>query len=74
MPNVTLSIDEATLSLGRAYAQHRNVSFNSLIRTLLEQTVKPSSSFWLDEVFSLADQKQGSSHGRKWTREELHRA
>jgi hypothetical protein len=74
MPNVTLSIDEQTLSLGREYAQYRNVSFNSLIRTLLEQTVKPSSSFWLDEVFALADKNKGSSHGRKWTREELHRA
>jgi hypothetical protein len=74
MPNVTLSIDEQTLSLGREYAQYRNVSFNNLIRTLLEQTVKPSSSFWLDEVFDLADKKKGSSCGRKWTREELHRA
>jgi len=73
MKNITLAIDDASLETGREYARKRNISFNTLVRTLLEQAVKPSSLQWLDEVFRQADRVKPSSKGKKWKREELYR-
>jgi hypothetical protein len=74
MKNITLAIDEDTLKLGRDYARQHTVSFNVLVRRLIEQTVKASSSQWLEDTFSLIDKKPVSSDGKKWKREELYRA
>jgi len=74
MKNITLAIDEKTLSLGREYAQKHKVSFNALVRRLIEQTVKTSSTQWLDDTYALMDKADASSWGFTWTREELHRA
>jgi hypothetical protein len=73
MKNITLAIDEQMLSMGREYAKKQNISFNVLVRRLLEQTVTSNSTQWLDDTFTLMDKAHVSSHGKKWTREELHR-
>ncbi|MDR3243759.1 MAG: hypothetical protein LBT79_03310 [Elusimicrobiota bacterium] len=73
MKNITLSIDEHLLTLGREYAKKHDISFNVLVRKLIEQNVTLSSSQWLDGAFKLMDDAKASSEGKKWTREELHR-
>lgn len=73
MKNITLSIDEDTLKLGREYARQHNISFNVLVRRLIEQTVKTSSTQWLNDTFSLMDKTNVSSKNQKWKREDLYR-
>ncbi len=73
MKNITIALDEEMLEAGRAYAQKHNTSLNSLIRTLLQQTVMPTSKHWLDECFKLMDQAQAHSQGPQWQREDLYR-
>ena len=73
MRNITLSIDKEILKRGREYAKRHNISFNSLVRRLVEQTVIADSSQWLEDTFSLMDRAETSSGGKTWTRDELHR-
>lgn len=73
MKNITLSIDDSILQAGRDYARSHNMSFNVLVRRLIEQTVIPRKEKWLDDTFSLMDRVNVSSDGIKWTREELYR-
>ena len=73
MKNITLSIDEGILQAGREYARQHNVSFNVLVRKLIEQTVVKKQSRWLDDTFSLMDKANVSSIGARWSREELYR-
>lgn len=71
MKNITLSIDKEILRRGRDYARRHNISFNALVRRLVEQTVSEDSTQWIDETFSLMDSAKASSGGEKWSREEL---
>lgn len=73
MKNITLSIDDSILQAGRAYARSHNMSFNVLVRKLIEQTVVPRKERWLDDTFSLMDRLNVSSDSIEWTREELYR-
>jgi hypothetical protein len=73
MKNITLSIDDDILQAGREYARSHNVSFNVLVRRLIEQTVVQKQSRWLDDTFSLMDKANVTSVGSSWTREELYR-
>jgi len=73
MRNITLSIDEDILQAGREYARIHNMSFNVLVRRLIEQTVVPKKGQWLDDTFCLMDKLNVSSGNQKWTREELYR-
>lgn len=70
MKNITLSIDEKILQAGREYVQNHTISFNVLVRKLIEQTVMPKSDKWLEDTFSLMDKLDVSSKGVKWSREE----
>lgn len=72
MPNITLSIDEKLLKKGREYARRHQISLNSLIRQLLEETVLEQHENQLEACFQLMDQVHASSKGRKWKREELY--
>jgi hypothetical protein len=72
MPNITISLDEELIRSGRRYAKKHNTSLNALIRNLLEQTVNPQSTAWLEECFRLMDRADASSLGKRWTREELY--
>jgi hypothetical protein len=73
MKNITLAIDEDILQAGREYARIHDMSFNVLVRKLIEQTVVPQKDKWLSDTFSLMDKVNVSSEGKKWTREELYR-
>ncbi|MGI0518292.1 hypothetical protein E4N81_09650 [Treponema denticola] len=73
MKNITLSLDEDILTAGQEYAKHQNISFNSLIRKLLEQTIHPQKTEWLDDTFSLMDKVYISTEKKQWTRDELYR-
>ena len=72
MPNITISLDEDLLKSGRRYAEKHQTSLNALIRTLLEQSVRPQSKNWLEECFQLMDRTNVNSKGRQWRREELY--
>jgi len=73
MKIITLSIDDDILKLGREYARTHNVSFNVLVRRLIEQTVTKKSSAWLDDTFEYIDKNINSSVGITWKRDELYR-
>jgi hypothetical protein len=72
MPNITISLDKDLLKSGRRYAEKHQTSLNALIRTLLEQSVRPQSKNWLEECFQLMDRTNLNSKGRRWRREELY--
>ena len=73
MKNITLSIDEDILRAGREYARSRNMSFNALVRRLIEQAVVPRADRWLDDTISLMDRAGVKADGERWTRDELYR-
>ena len=74
MKNVTIAIDEQTLTAGREYARAHHTSLNKLIRDLLRRTVvRDSRATWADEFLELAEKAGGDSRGRRWKREDLYR-
>jgi len=73
MKNVTLSIEDDVLQAGRDYARNHNMSFNVLVRRLIEQTVVTRTDQWLNDTFTLMDKVNVNSGTQKWTREELYR-
>lgn len=73
MKNITLSIDEDVLLAGRKYARSHDISFNVLVRRLIEQTVAPKKGQWLEDTFALMDQLDVSSGRQRWKREDLYR-
>ncbi|UTC67110.1 MULTISPECIES: DUF6364 family protein [unclassified Treponema] len=72
MKNITLSLDEDIFTAGQEYAKNQNISFNSLIRKLLEQTIHHQKNEWLDDTFSLMDKVYISTEKKQWTRDELY--
>ncbi len=73
MKNITLAIDEDLLKAGREYAQRHGVSFNALVRRLIEQRVLANRHHWLEDTFSMMDNIQIPENAGTWTREDLHR-
>lgn len=73
MKKFTLSMDEETLRAGREYARKHNISFNDLVRRLVEQAVPSTKGSWLDDTLSLMDTLNVSSKNVTWTRDELYR-
>jgi hypothetical protein len=71
--NITLSIEDDILRAGREYARIHNMSFNVLVRKLIEQTVVPRTDQWLEDTFTLMDKLNVSSANKKWSRDELYR-
>jgi hypothetical protein len=72
MKNITLAIDDDILDAGRAYALRHQTTLNALVRDLLAKTVLQDTEASILEMFRLMDNNPGNSHGRRWTREELH--
>jgi len=68
MKNITLSIDEDILKVGREYARRHDMSFNVLVRKLIQQTVEANSEKWLEDTFLLMDKANLSSGNQTWTR------
>ncbi len=73
MTNVTLAFDDELLERGREYARKQNLSFNALVRQLVDQRTRPGDD-WLDDVFSFADELTIDSRGERWSRDELYRS
>jgi hypothetical protein len=73
MKNITLALDEKTIEAGREYARRHNLTLNSLVRKLLQQTVSQSSRNWIEECFSLMDGAAVCSPIKRWKREDLYR-
>ncbi len=73
MKNITLSIEDDVLQAGREYARSHNISFNVLVRRLIEQTVVSGTDRWLADTFSLMDTIPVSPGNEKWSRDELYR-
>lgn len=73
MKNITLALDEKIIKAGREYARRHNLTLNSLIRRLLQQTVSQGSRNWIDECFALMDKAEVGSIKKTWKREDLYR-
>jgi hypothetical protein len=73
MKNITLALDEKIIKAGREYARKHNLTLNSLIRRLLEQTVTRNSGKWVDECYLLMDKAEMPGGTKKWKREDLYR-
>lgn len=73
MKNITLSIDDELFQAGREYARAHDISFNVLVRKLVEQTVISKQREWLEDSFALMDRAAVNSQGKIWTRDELYR-
>jgi hypothetical protein len=73
MKNITLALNEKTIKAGREYARKHNMTLNSLVRKLLDQTVQNNSNDWIEECFSLMDKAKIASQVKKWKRQDLHR-
>ena len=73
MKNITLALDEKIIKAGREYARKHNLTLNSLVRRLLEQTVTRNSGKWVDECYLLMDMAKVPVSTEKWKREELYR-
>jgi hypothetical protein len=75
MKNITLALDEKTIAASRQYARRHNMTLNSLIRKLLQQTVSKGSKDWIEESHSLMDNvKIPRDAPRTWRRGDLYRA
>jgi hypothetical protein len=73
MKNITLALNEKTIKAGREYARKHNMTLNSLVRKLLDQTVQNTENNWIEECFSLMDNVKIATKNTKWTRQDLHR-
>lgn len=72
MKNITLSLDDKMIKLGREYAKNHQTTLNNLIRELLEKTISQKSQTWLEDCFHKMDKAKGNSKGWKWNREEIY--
>ena len=72
MKNVTLALDEATLTAGRDYARRHRTSLNRLIRELLRKAAVADQQVHVREMFRLMDRHPGNSRGQAWKREDLY--
>ncbi|MGD9159428.1 MAG: hypothetical protein PVG39_13535 [Desulfobacteraceae bacterium] len=72
MANITISISDDLLKMGREYAKTHNTSLNAIIRDLLEKNISSVSGEWFEECERLMDRAQADSKGKKWSREELY--
>lgn len=73
MANLTISLNEKLIQQSRLYAEENHTSLNDFIRALLTKTVQKNNKTWLKECFMLMDKADGNSHGKTWSREDLHR-
>lgn len=73
MKNITLALDEKTIKAGREYARKHNLTLNSLIRRLLQQTISQGSRNWIDECFALMDKAEVGTIKKTWKRDDLYR-
>ena len=74
MKNLTLSADDYLIEEARRYAREHNTSLNDLIRQMLGSLIAREDASWVEGCFRAMDDAKGHSAGKRWTREDLHRA
>jgi hypothetical protein len=75
MPNLTITIDEATLKKARLRALLEGVSVNQLLRDFLESYVgvRSEQAAALENLIALSKSaKSRHRGGKRWSRDELH--
>jgi Family of unknown function (DUF6364) len=70
--NVTLSIDDQTLTRARLLAQRRGTSLNQMIREYLESLTASDPAQAVAELDRLWNEEEGDSGGWTWNREEAY--
>ena len=70
--NVTLSIDDQTLTRARLLAQRRGTSLNQMIRDYLETLTASDPAQAVAELERLWCEEEGDSGGRTWSREDAY--
>ena len=68
MKNITLALDDETLSAGRAYAKRHHTTLNQLVRDLLRRHVVQNPEAKVREMFRLMDKHPLDTKGWKWNR------
>ena len=73
MANVTLSIDENTLTKARMYAARNGTTLNSMIREFLEELIdeRGRKQTAQDRINQILSKLKMTRKGTTWTREEL---
>jgi hypothetical protein len=74
MRKITLSADDWIVEQAREYAREHRTSLNAIIRDMLAKLTRERRSETFDDLFTQMDKAKGNSRGKKWRREELHRA
>lgn len=72
--NITLAIDEKTLTAVRRYAAANKTTVNAVVRAAMESIAKrgrKSDEAW-DALFELTDQEGAEVGARTWTRDDLY--
>ena len=72
MKNITLSIPEDLLKLGREYALKHGTTLNALIRKLLQTTVQTSQQTKAKQILDEMEKMKSPKKSIQWTREDLH--
>lgn len=74
--NLTITVDETTLRRARIRAAQRGESVNAYLAQMLRSYADvPDQRALFAEIATVAEAHQDSeSPGRRWTRDELHRA
>lgn len=74
MTNLTITVDEETLKRARIRAIEDGTSVNMVLRGFLEAWARPPAEAAGQEFVAITRRASGGSgtHGRRWTREELH--
>ncbi len=72
MKNITLALDEKTLTAGREYAQRHHTTLNNLVRELLRKTTMADRKVAAREMIHLMNKYSDRSSERRWTRAELY--
>jgi len=71
--DLTLTIDEQTVSRARERAAALGKSLDQLLRAYVEQlATQEDREAWVDEFRRLSLNSGGDSRGQRWTREEAH--
>ena len=72
MKNITLSIPEDLIKLGREYASKHGTTLNALIRKLLKAAVQEDQSRNAKDVIVQMKKLRPSSKKIEWKREDLY--
>lgn len=74
MSNLTITVDDEVLKRARIRALQEGTSVNAELRRYLQtySGIRKSSSEAVKAIFKLADEHPCSSHGKKWTRDDIY--